>query len=189
MSHTEPSLCICNSYLLPRGHLIAAAFNPLVTCNFNQPPEGFPTWAFPSVLLSPCKMSLGYLSCQMLKRLFRASHGATNSLIIDGLLYVRLGICSAVKLNGTMQGMNNSFQSRSGVAVILFIFLKLWLAMCFQLQANANQAAFQSLILLGNHAIFFNSYYISFHPQDNVCMRLGLRSKARGRGRQQLWVW
>lgn len=124
VSYAEPSFCISNSYLLPRGRLIAIAINPLVTCNFNQSPTGFPTWVFPLVLLSPRQTSLGYLSCHMLKRSFQDGRGAANSLIIDGLLYVRLGICSTVKLNDTMQGLNNSFQSWSGVAVILFIFLK-----------------------------------------------------------------
>lgn len=124
VSHTEPSFCISNSYLLPRGHLIAVTINPLVTRNFNQSPKGFPTWVFPSVLLFPCQKSLGYLSCQTLKRLFQDGRGAANSLITDGLLYVRLGICSTVKLNDTMHGLNNSFQSWSGAAVILFIFLK-----------------------------------------------------------------
>lgn len=139
-SHAEPSFCISNSYLLPRGRLIAIAINPLVTCNFNQSPKGFPTRVFPLVLLSPRQTILGYLSRQMFRWSFRDSQGAANSLIIDGLLYVRLGICSTVKLNDTMQGLNNSFQSWSEVAVILFIFLKLWLAMCFQLQVNANQS-------------------------------------------------
>lgn len=123
ISYAEPSFCISNGYLLPRGCLIAIAINPLVTSNFNQSSKGFPTWIFPLVLLSPHQTNLGYLSCQMLKRLFQDSQGAANSLIIDGLLYVRLGICSTVKLNDTMQGLNNSFQSWSGVAVILFIFL------------------------------------------------------------------
>jgi len=109
MSRTEPRLCICNSYLLPGGRLIATAINPLVTCNFNQLPKGFPTQVFPLVLLSPFKTNLGYLSCQMLKWLFQAGWGVTNSLIISSPLYVRLGICSTVKLNDTMQGLNNSF--------------------------------------------------------------------------------
>lgn len=139
-SHAEPSFCISSSYLLPWGCLIAIAINPLVICNFNQSPKGFPTRIFPLVLLSPHQTILGYLSRQMLKWLFQDSKGAANSLIIDGLLYVRLGICSTVKLNDTMQGLSNSFQSWSEVAVILFIFLKLWPAMCFQLQVNANQS-------------------------------------------------
>lgn len=140
VSHIEPSFCTTNSYLLLRGCLIASAINPLVTCNFNQSPKGFFTLVFLSVLLSLHQMGFGYLSCQTLKWLFQDSQGAANSLIIDGLLHVRLGICSTVKTNDTMQELNNSFQSWSGVVVILFIFLKLWLAMCFQLQVNANQS-------------------------------------------------